>query len=127
MAVYPAFNPTSPFAGGDDFAHRTGLLIAGSNAAGDVTPKMTLVGVVTASGKYKKSLAGASDGSQNPVGFLVDDVDASSADAQCNVYQEGQFTWEMLNVDGSWTITTLNRAFESAGRDIFIRSAGSVA
>ncbi len=127
MTDYPSFNPTSPYAGGDDLAHRTGTLISGSNASGAVTPKMTLVGVVTASGKYKKSVATATDGSQNPVGFLADDVDASSADAACNVYEEGQFTWEMISVDASWTLATLNRAFESSSRDIFIRSVGAVA
>lgn len=127
MNDYPSFNPTSPYAGGDDFAHRTGLLISESNAAGAVTPKMTLVGVVTASGKYKKCVASANDGSQNPVGFLADDVDAASADAACNVYEEGQFTWEMINVDASWTLAALNRAFESSSRDIFIRSVGAVA
>lgn len=127
MSDYPSFNPTSPFAGGDDFAHRTGLLISGSNAAGAVTPKMTLVGVVAASGKYKKCVASANDGSQTPVGFLADDVDAASADAACNVYEEGQFTWEMIIVDASWTMATLNRSFEAQSRDIFIRSVGAVA
>lgn len=127
MTDYPSFNPTSPYAGGDDFAHRTGLLISGSNASGAVTPKMTLVGVVTASGKYIKSVATATDGSQNPVGFLSDDVDASAADAACNVYEEGQFTWEMINVDPSWTMSTLNHAFEAASRDIYIRSVGAAA
>ncbi len=127
MTDYPSFNPTSPYAGGDDFAHRTGLLISGSNASGSVTSKMTLVGVITASGKFKKCVADADDGSQNPVGFTADDVDASVADATCNVYEEGQFAWEMINVDDSWTMTDLNRAFEAASRDIYIRSVGAVA
>lgn len=40
----------------------------------------TVMGKVTASGKYKPYASGNSDGSQTPVGFLTEKVDATSAD-----------------------------------------------
>jgi hypothetical protein len=40
----------------------------------------TVMAIVTASGKYKPYAPGASDGTQNAVALLYDDVDATSAD-----------------------------------------------
>lgn len=40
----------------------------------------TVMGKITASGKYKPYASGNSDGSQTPVGILTERVDATSAD-----------------------------------------------
>ena len=46
---------------------------------------------VAGSGKWKLSLAAATDGSQNPRGILVQDTDASLADVEGAAYVRGQF------------------------------------
>lgn len=51
----------------------------------------TVLGKITASGKYTKSVKTATDGSQNPVAILVDNVDASSADQNGGLYLMGEF------------------------------------
>jgi hypothetical protein len=47
--------------------------------------------MITASGKYTKSVKTATDGSQNPVAILVDDVDASTTDQNGGLYLMGEF------------------------------------
>lgn len=127
MTDYPSYNPTSLIAGDFDLAVRRIVVVAGQNAAGAVLPRGTVLGKVTATGKYKKSVASANDGSQVPTGVLTDDIDASVADVTCREYATGEFTFEVANVDGSWTIDTLNAAFEAKGQPIFFRSVGAAA
>ena len=81
---------------------------------------------VTGSNKYVVSRATATDGSQVPLCVTTDDVDASAADIVSHAYFTGQFAFEIANVDGSWTIDTLNQAFVSRGSSIFFRSVGAV-
>lgn len=50
------------------------------SGAGVVEPN-TVLGKITASGKYQASDANATDGSEDPVGVLFNGVDATSADA----------------------------------------------
>lgn len=51
-------------------------------ASGETLTVGAVVGKVTASGQYRLSAPGSSDGSQTPVGVLIhDDVDASAAAA----------------------------------------------
>ena len=66
----------------------------------------TVLGKITASGKYIPALAGASDGSQNVAGVLFDGVDATSADAQgVIVNRVAQVRLADLTVDASLTAT----------------------
>lgn len=124
MTAYNVFNPNGIFAGGDDFSTRKVTVLTGQNASGSVLPRGTLLGVVTATGKYKISATGASDGSQTPTAVLADDVDTSGGDVICDVYAEGQFAYESCNIDSSWTIDTLNAALQAEARDIYFRSLG---
>lgn len=50
-----------------------------------------LLGKVTATGKYKLSVASANDGSQNPVAILAKDTDATAGDTVTVVYLSGEF------------------------------------
>lgn len=54
------------------------IILSGSG----VLKPNTLLGKITASGKYKPITPGASDGSQNAAGILVSYVDATAADAK---------------------------------------------
>ncbi len=53
------------------------IILSGSG----VVESGTVVGKVTASGKYKPVTVAASDGSQNAAGIVLERVDATSADA----------------------------------------------
>jgi len=83
----------------------------------------TVLGRVTASGKYIVSLAGAVDGSQTPVAILADIADATSADALSGAYFSGEFYQRALTFDVSWTIATLTQAMKPYG--VFLKSAST--
>jgi hypothetical protein len=56
-----------------------------------VLPRGTLLGKITASGKYLKSIAAANDGSEVPDAILLEPVDATAADAEAAVALAGEF------------------------------------
>ena len=67
-----------------NFTRDTVTLLAGTNyRVGAV------LGRITASGKMKLSTAAGTDGAQNAAGMLLDDVDATSADANAVVILRG--------------------------------------
>jgi Bacteriophage lambda head decoration protein D len=85
----------------------------------------TIMGVVTASGKWIPSLAGASDGSQVPAGILVDNVDTTTADQTCGIYVMGEFNGNCTTPLGS-TLTAAQLA-EMRLAGIFIKTPVSAA
>ena len=70
----------------------------------------TVLGRITASGKYTLSLSTAEDGSEDPVAILVDDVDATAADVTAGVYLMGEFNATRITHDDSWTLADLKAA-----------------
>ncbi len=67
-----------------NFTRETVTLLAGTNyRVGAV------LGRITASGKMKLSTAAGTDGAQNAAGMLLDDVDATGADANAVVILRG--------------------------------------
>ena len=74
-----------------------------------------MLGKITASGKYIKSLSGASDGSQTPAAILAEDVDATSADKPAVAYLTGEFNGAALVLGTAHTIATVKAAFRSLG------------
>lgn len=81
------FTPDSLIAGHSDIRTRSITIASG---AGELT-RGTLLGKITSSGKYVKSLAASSDGSEVPVAILAEDVDATSADVVTVAYESGEF------------------------------------
>lgn len=75
-----------------------------------VLARGTVLGKVTASGKYIKSATAASDGSQTPVAILADTVDATSADQIAGVYLSGEFNSNALTLGTGWTTATVRDA-----------------
>ena len=59
----------------------TGTLIAGQNLEAG-----TLVGIITASGKYTQHAHGAADGSEVVAGIIYDNVDATAGDKVGTVF-----------------------------------------
>lgn len=74
----------------------------------------TVLGKITASGKYTISLSAAADGSQTPVAILVDDTDASGGDVNGGVYQQGEFNGNSLILGTGQTLSGVTAALESA-------------
>ncbi len=74
---------------------------AGARKRGD------LLGKVTASGKYKLSLSGASDGSEVPRVILAEDVDATSADKEAMIYLSGEFNSNAITLGTGHTIASV--------------------
>ena len=85
------FTPDNLIAG--DFPIRTEkvVLISGQNVI-----RGTVLGVITASGKYNKSLSAAGDGSQNVFAIAAESVDASAGDKELVVYLSGDFNEDQL-------------------------------
>lgn len=81
----------------------------------------TVLGVVTASGKYTLSVATAADGSQVPKAILVDDVNATAADVLAGVYLMAEVNQSRIIFDPSWTLVTLKTALRPFG--IFLRDS----
>ncbi len=79
------------------------------------------VAVAAGSGSYIPSVATAIDGSQNPVGILVDLTDATVAPVNAGIYLMGEFNANAvaLVMDASWTTATLKAAMP---KGIFLKS-----
>jgi len=88
--------------------------------SGQVFPRGTVLGKITASGKYIKSLSAAVDGSQNPVAIAADAVDATAGDVSAGVYFAGEFNSNALTLGASWTTATVAAALRSVS--IFVKT-----
>ena len=120
--VYSTFDPSSLFAGAFPTRQRPITLASGSNTAGTPLPRGALLGRVTASGKYIPCKATATDGSQNPTAVLAADTDAGSADAETAAYFEGEFAFQLMTIDVSWTLSALGAALAQAPSPLYVRS-----
>lgn len=128
MTTYPAYTPTSIYAG--DFPRITHpiVLASGSNGAGTVAPRGLVLGRITASDKYVPCVKTASDGSQVPAAILATEhADASAGDVNAMAYFTGQYEGRQLKIDASWTIAQLEAAFRTANPSIFVNDGGTVA
>ena len=67
----------------------------------------TVLGKITASGEYVKSVKTATDGSEAPVAILVDDVDTTTTSQRGGVYLMGQFNQNRIIHDASWMLAEL--------------------
>ncbi|CAI1576474.1 Uncharacterised protein [Serratia proteamaculans] len=81
----------------------------------------TVLGVITASGKYTLSVATATDGSEAPSAILADDVDASASDVFAGVYLMAEINQNRITFDPSWTLAKLKTALRPLG--IFLRDS----
>lgn len=66
----------------------------------------TLLGKITATGKYIKCDSAAVDGSQAPACILAEDADATSADVNATVYLSGAFNQSAVTFGGTDTAAT---------------------
>ncbi len=76
--------------------------------------------------KYIASVATAIDGSADAGGLciLAADIDATSGDVSAPAYFQGEFAFEKMTVDASWTFAALSAALRKVASQIFVRSIG---
>lgn len=75
-------------------------------AAGQTLQAGAVLGMVSDTGKYVLMDSTATDGSQNPVAILAQDVDASAGDTIATVYLTGEFNSDALVFGGTDTVDT---------------------
>ncbi len=66
----------------------------------------TLLGKITATGKYIKCDSAAVDGSQAPLAILAEDADATAGDVNATVYLSGAFNQDAVTFGGADTAAT---------------------
>jgi hypothetical protein len=89
-------------------------------ASGQNLVRGTIVGRITASGKFKAYDAAATDGSQNPVGILTNPVDATTADTNTTIYLEGQFAKSGITGLGATAAAEKSTRIALEARNIFV-------
>ena len=110
------FIPDQLIAGNLQLVTETVTLVSGAGALA----RGTVLGKITASGKYTKSATASSDGSQTPVAILADAADSTSGDVLCGVYLMGEFNSNALTLGTGWTTATVAAALRASG--IFVKT-----
>ena len=89
-----AYNPDR-LIGGDQKLITRDITLTDISTTGALT-RGTVLGMITASGKYGISLTASVDGSQTPRAILVKDADPSGGDITASIYDEGEFNQDTL-------------------------------
>jgi len=99
------------------------VTLAGANG---VLLRGTVLGAVTASGKYIPAASAATDGSQNPLVILADTYDTTSGDVVgAGVYLTGEFNVNAVTLGTGLTAAAAKTALRPLS--IFLKSAVSAA
>lgn len=118
--TFAVFDPKGNYLGdvavGATFANQIKFVIAdgGTDFSGLLTTFFTIT-VAAGSGKYKKSLAAAVDGSQYPSHVLVEAVDATSEDKGCSVYVNAEVNEDALTYGTGHTADSVRDMLELRG------------
>lgn len=75
----------------------------------------TVLGVISASGKYTVSATASTDGSEVPTAILVDDADSTSGDVTIGVYELGEFNMNAITIGTGWSLSTIKSPLRSKG------------
>jgi hypothetical protein len=119
-----AFIPDQLVAGDLKIVTDTITIVSGAGAL----KRGTVLGKITASGKYTTALAASEDGSETPAAILVDDVDATSADATGGIYKQIEVNGNALILGTGITLTAAKSALESdASTNIYVKTPVSAA
>lgn len=98
-----SFVPDNLIAGNhDELVGEKITLLSGQNLV-----RGAVIGKVTASGKYKISLAADTIGSETPDLILAEDCDASAGDKQAVAYSRGDFIAQALTIGTGHTIASI--------------------
>lgn len=86
------------------------ILLSGQNLK-----RGALLGKITTGGKFVLSASAAVDGSQTPVGILVDDTDATSGDKATIIYTRGDFTADAVIYGTGHTTASVAAGLQAKG------------
>lgn len=114
----PAFNADAAYDPNDIFAsdHPIYTLPDAVILSGQNVVRGTVMGQITASGKWIKSLSAAVDGSEVPAGILAADIDASAGDkSNAMIYLAGGFKAGRLTIGTAHTFASIKVALAKAG------------
>lgn len=112
--IIGSVNVGSAFAGAVGFTISDGATDFVAGDAFDIT-------VAAGSGKYKRAVAAATDGSQRPVGILVETTDASAGDKAAAIYRTGEFNEAGLNFGAGHDANSVRAALEAL--QIYLKTA----
>jgi hypothetical protein len=115
------YEATSLFADDVPYTHITGTLLD-PNAA---LKRGTVLGIITATGKWTVSAAAANDGSQVPRGVLAFDIPDPGADIATAIYDQGSFVSEKLIYGTGHTAATVEAALRAASINMRLKSVGA--
>ncbi len=87
-------------------------------ASGADLARGSLLGKITASGKYVLSLSAAEDGSQTPDAILAEDASAATADTQVIAYFSGEFNELVVTFGAGHTADSLRESLRD--KSIFL-------
>jgi len=106
-------------------AYSPDRLVAGNHAllksesitllSGQNLVRGTVLGKITASGKYIQSLSAAADGSQTPDLILAEDTNASGGDVTTIAYSRGDFDENALTIGTAHTADTIREGLRVKG------------
>lgn len=111
-----SFTPDNLLAGYSVPAITESIVVA--SGAGELK-RGTLLGRVTASGKYVVSTSAASDGSQNPVAVLAEDITVASADYTTVGYLSGEFNTAAMTFGTGHTAASVKAALRDLNIYLF--------
>lgn len=98
-----SYEPDNLIAGNhDELVGEKITLLSGQNLV-----RGAVIGKVTASGKYKISLAADTIGSETPDLILAEDCDASAGDKQALAYSRGDFIAQAVTIGTGHTIASI--------------------
>lgn len=86
----------------------------------EVLVRGSVLGKITASGKYVLSLSASNDGSEVPEAILLEDCDATGADAVAPVALTGQFNEDALTFGADHTAASTKAGLRNKG--LFLKS-----
>jgi DUF4097 and DUF4098 domain-containing protein YvlB len=113
------FSPDNLIAGDAKIVTASGTIASGAGAL----LRGTVLGKITASGKYRPAKASSSDGSQAPDVILAEYADATSGDVETVLYLSGQFSEYALTLDSSLTADGIRDVLRD--KNIYLTKTGS--
>lgn len=88
---------------------------------GQTLVRGSLLGRITASGKYILSLAAAGDGSEVPVAIAAEAITTSGADGVANLYFTGEFNQDQITYGTGHDADSVRDGLD--GRSIFLKKS----
>lgn len=88
-------------------------------ASGQNLVRGSVLGQITASGKYVLALSASADGSQTPVAILADDVNATAGDTLGGIFLTGEFDANAVTLGAGITAAAAKAALRAVS--IFLK------